>query len=118
VKPANTPFDGSSIETTPPVDTGMPTGDGSAVPLTELANGLTAKTLYHGPIRIDADSPFFPYSPWFTLAVLADGAQEARRHDLRWDGHDSAGDALPAGVYLLRLETAGRVTSRKLVIAR
>jgi hypothetical protein len=86
VKPANTPFDGSGIETTPPVDTGMPTGDGSAVPLTELANGLTAATLYHWRLRIDADSSFFPHSPWFTLAVLADGAQEARRHDLRWGG--------------------------------
>ncbi len=185
VKPAGTPFDGSGVVTTPAVDTGMPTANGSAVPLTELASGLTAETLYHWRLRVDADSPFFPRSPWFTLAgnalteadlrtaaaipsdasgfpsasnallgpgtpnpftdgidimytlsarghvrlaahdvagrqvaVLAEGAREAGRHDLRWDGHDSAGDALPAGVYLLRLETAGRVTSRKLVIAR
>jgi hypothetical protein len=52
------------------------------------------------------------------VAVLSDGAQEGGRHALRWDGRDADGHALPAGVYLLRLETAGRVTSQKLVIAR
>jgi hypothetical protein len=179
------PFDGTGVVTTPAVDTGAPTGDGSAVPLTELASGLVPENLYHWRLRTITESPFFPRSPWFKLAgnalteadlrtaaaipsdvsgsprashallgpgtpnpftdamyisytlperghvrlaaydvagrqvaVLADGAQDAGRHDLRWDGHDSAGDALPAGGYLLRLEIAGRVTSRKLVIAR
>jgi flagellar hook assembly protein FlgD len=51
-------------------------------------------------------------------AVLAGELQGAGRHTARWDGRDARGNALPAGVYLLRLETAGQVTSRKLVIAR
>lgn len=52
------------------------------------------------------------------VAVLADGAQAAGRHTARWNGHDAAGNALPAGVYLVRLEAGGWMTSRKLVIAR
>jgi hypothetical protein len=52
------------------------------------------------------------------VAVLTAGVQEGGRHTARWDGRDTFGTALPAGVYLLRLETAGRVTSRKLVITR
>jgi hypothetical protein len=187
VKPFGVAFDGSGLGTGAIFDTGAPSqGIGSAVPLSELASGLTAETLYHWRLRIAADSPFFPRSPWLTLAgnalteadlrtaspptgianedapaardpqldpvrpnplrahgeiaytlpeagrvrlaaydvtgrqvaVLSDGAQEGGRHALRWDGRDAGGHALPAGVYLFRLETAGRVTSQKVVIAR
>jgi flagellar hook assembly protein FlgD len=50
--------------------------------------------------------------------VLAGGARAAGRHTTRWDGRDGGGHALPAGVYLVRLEVDSRVTSRKFVIAR
>jgi hypothetical protein len=187
VKPFGVPFDGSGLASGATFDTGTPAeGIGSAVPLTELASGLTAETLYHWRLRIAADSPFFPRSPWlgmpgnamteadlrtadavtaveeisapaarllllepvrpnplqaqgeiaYTLpgvgrvrlaaydvagrqvAVLTEGVQEGGRHALRWDGRDAGGHALSAGVYLLRLETAGRVASQKVVIAR
>jgi hypothetical protein len=52
------------------------------------------------------------------VAILTDGAQAAGRHTARWDGRDSGGNVLPSGVYLVRLETGGWMTSRKLVIAR
>jgi hypothetical protein len=187
VKPIGLPFDGSGLTTGAVLDTGAPSpGIGSAVPLTELASGLAPETLYHWRLRIAADSPFFPGSPWLTLAgnnrtegdlrtaetvtavegisapaarllllepvrpnplraqgeiaytltgagrvrlaaydvagrqvaVLTDGVQEGGRHFLRWDGRDAGGHLLPAGVYLLRLETVGRETSQKVVIAR
>jgi hypothetical protein len=95
VKPFGVPFDGSGLATGAPFDTGTPVeGIGSAVPLTELASGLTAETVYHWRLRIAADSPFFPRSPWLTLA--ANGSSEA---DLRTaapildvaDGAPSAG---------------------------
>jgi hypothetical protein len=50
--------------------------------------------------------------------VIDGGTQTAGRHQMRWDARDSEGRKLPAGVYLLRLETAGREMTRKLVIAR
>jgi hypothetical protein len=34
--------------------------------LAELATGLTPETLYHWRLRLLADSPFFPRSPWLT----------------------------------------------------
>jgi hypothetical protein len=186
IEPFGTPFDGEGILERPFHDTGAPGPEGSAVPISAHPGGFDPNTLYHWRLRTATDSPFFPRSPWFTLAgnalteadvrtasppagiesegvpavrplllepvrpnplraqgeigytlpeaghvrlaaydvtgrqvaVLADGAQEGGRHALRWDGRDARGNALPAGVYLLRLETAGRVTSRKLVIAR
>jgi hypothetical protein len=186
VKPFGTPFDGSGLVTGGIFDTGTPAqGIGSAVPLSELASGLTEETLYHWRLRTVSDSPFFPRSPWFThagnglteadlrtpsasvgvadaevpaqhllldpvqpnplrvqgeiaytlpeagkvrlavydvagrqVAVLSDGVQEGGQHAMRWDGRDALGNPLPAGVYLLRLETGGRASSRKLVIAR
>ena len=48
----------------------------------------------------------------------ADGADAITRH-LEWDGRDDRGKAAAAGVYLVRLETAGRViASRKLTMLR
>jgi hypothetical protein len=186
VKPFGVPFDGSGVVTGAVLDTGVPSASGSAVPFTALASGLTPATLYHWRLRTISASPFFPRSPWITLAgnnvteadlrtaaaplavgeeeapaaqlpllepvrpnplraqgeiaytlraagevrltvvdvagrvraVVADHPQAAGRHTARWDGRDREGRALPAGVYLLRLETAGRETSQKLVIAR
>jgi hypothetical protein len=49
-------------------------------------------------------------------AVLVYGSQAAGRHAVRWEGRDGAGAKLPRGVYLVRLEANGEVSSRKLVI--
>jgi len=43
------------------------------------------------------------------LTTLVKGPMQAGDHSLTWDGHDDQGRRLAAGVYLLRLETAGRV---------
>jgi hypothetical protein len=187
VQPFGTPFEGGAdIFHEQFEDTGAPGPDGSVVQLATRPGNLDPGTLYCWRVRTASDSPFFPRSPWFTLAgnalaeadlrtaetvtaveeisapaagllllepvhpnplralgeiaytlpgagrvrlaaydvtgrqvaVLSDGAQEGGRHALRWDGRDAGGHALPAGVYLLRLETSGLVTSRKLVIAR
>jgi hypothetical protein len=53
-------------------------GIGSAVSLSELASGLATETLHHWRLRIAADSPFFPRTPWLTHA--GNGLAEA---DLR-----------------------------------
>ena len=47
------------------------------------------------------------------VAVLLDAPRQAGRHEIDWRGED-----LAAGVYLLRLESAGAVDARKLVILR
>jgi hypothetical protein len=52
------------------------------------------------------------------VAVLASGVGQAGNQRLRWDGRDGAGDAMPSGLYFLRLEYAGQVESRKLMIVR
>jgi hypothetical protein len=52
------------------------------------------------------------------VAKLAQGPQSAGQHEIGWDGTNASGKPLPAGVYFVRLEFAGRVEARKIVIAR
>ena len=69
VKPLGVAFDGSGLATGDVFDTGPPiAGIGSAVPLAELASGLTPETPYRWRVRILADSPFIPHSAWLTLS--------------------------------------------------
>ncbi len=59
------------------------------------------------------------------LAILSVGGQRVRtlvrrgesagEHLVRWDGLDDRGDAVPAGLYLARLEATGGAASRKLI---
>ncbi len=69
------PFDGTGLVTGPITNTGAPGAGGSAVPLSELASGLTPETLYHWRLRVISDSPFFPSTPWMWLPY--NGATEA-----------------------------------------
>ena len=32
------------------------------------------------------------------------GAQDAGRHEIRWDGRDNVGQLVPPGLYLVRVE--------------
>lgn len=52
------------------------------------------------------------------VATLADRVVSAGPHETTWDGRDSAGRQAPTGVYLCRLEAAGMVRSRRLVMLR
>ena len=75
VKPAGVPFDGTGLVPGSIANTGAPGASGSAVPLSQLASGLTPATLYHWRLRVLSDSPFFPRSPWMWLPY--NGATEA-----------------------------------------
>jgi hypothetical protein len=49
---------------------------------------------------------------------LATGEHTAGRHRLRWDGRDTRGHAVPAGVYIARLATGDRVHTIRLSLVR
>jgi hypothetical protein len=50
------------------------------------------------------------------VQTIVDGTRPAGRHVSTWDGRTSAGRPAPAGVYLARLQAAGRVEMRKLAL--
>lgn len=52
------------------------------------------------------------------VRTLARGTREAGTHEVRWDGRDGSGRAVPAGVYLLHLQAAGGAGSRRVVRIR
>ena len=68
VKPFGVPFDETGVVTGAVLDTGVPSVIGSAVPFTALVSGLSPAILYHWRLRTISASPFFPRSPWITLA--------------------------------------------------
>ena len=49
------------------------------------------------------------------VRTIADGAFEAGRHDVEWDGRDERGRTLSSGVYVYRLRTADFTASRKML---
>ncbi len=52
------------------------------------------------------------------VRALQNGYLSKGSHSLYWDGCDSQGSKVAAGIYLLRLQTAGQSYTRKLVRAR
>jgi hypothetical protein len=52
------------------------------------------------------------------VAVLADGHFEAGRHSVIWSGKDDAGRPQPSGIYFARIEAAGLVDSRKVILLK
>jgi hypothetical protein len=51
------------------------------------------------------------------VARLVDGFEPAGHREFAWDGTGPLG-RVPAGVYILRLESSGRILTRKFVVAR
>jgi flagellar hook assembly protein FlgD len=49
---------------------------------------------------------------------LASGAMSAGTHVLPWDGTDSSGNTVASGVYVARLEAAGRVATHRMVLLK
>jgi hypothetical protein len=50
------------------------------------------------------------------VRVLVEGTEEAKVHEVRWDGRDATGREVGAGVYVARLEAGPFTATRKLVV--
>jgi len=52
------------------------------------------------------------------LRLVPASPQSAGRHTIAWDGRFASGDPAPAGIYFARLIVAGRMLTRRVVLAR
>jgi flagellar hook assembly protein FlgD len=52
------------------------------------------------------------------VASLIDQPLSAGRHDVPWSGLDARGREVANGIYVVRLETGARATSRRLVVLK
>ena len=49
---------------------------------------------------------------------LVDGPQTAGPHSILWDGRDTRGHALPAGMYVVRMDAEGFAAMHKVLLMR
>jgi len=52
------------------------------------------------------------------ITTLADGLHDTGLHQVTWDGRDATGQRVVSGVYLYRLEAAGTVQSRRMMLVK
>lgn len=78
-----------------------------------------------GPLRLDfgLERPGYVLLHIYDVSgrlvrVLAQGQLAAGTYTRQWDGRDTAGRTMAAGVYFAKLESADRVFSEKVVLAR
>ena len=95
-KPLGTPFGATEIEVSAPQDTGTPGPTGSAASFDESVAGLAEGTFYHWRLRTISANPFFPTSPWMSLAgnnVTETKLRTSGCIDRDGDGFGDLGDA-------------------------
>lgn len=52
------------------------------------------------------------------VRTLVAGTLPAGDHEARWNGQDDGGEALPSGLYVYRVTTAGQTLARKMMLVR
>jgi hypothetical protein len=52
------------------------------------------------------------------VRVIGDGSYPAGRSELSWDGTNSRGERVAAGVYVIRIESGGKEALRKAIVLR
>jgi plastocyanin len=90
---------------------------------------LTGITSFPNPIHNYATIRFAALTPGPVDIVVVDVAgrrvrrlvaarQRGRTHEVSWDTRDDSGDPIPAGVYLVKLESGAYRATQKLVVQR
>jgi hypothetical protein len=95
-KPLGTSFDTTGIDVSAPEDTGTPGLTGSTTSFDESVVGLAEGTFYHWRLRTVSNNPFFPTSPWMSLAgnnVTETKLRTPGCIDRDGDGFGDSGDA-------------------------
>jgi probable HAF family extracellular repeat protein len=52
------------------------------------------------------------------VAEMVEAGRSAGTHSTSWDGRDASGRLVPAGAYVVRLESAGRTVTRRVAVVR
>lgn len=50
------------------------------------------------------------------IAMLVDKNHDAGVYSVNWDGKDKNGDQVPSGIYFYRMETAGFVQTKRMIL--
>ncbi len=84
---------------------------------------------YPNPFRLVTTIPYtLPSAGWAklqvldvsggTLRILVNKLESPGAHEIRWDGRNESGLAVPPGTYLLRLSARGKVVLKKMIRIR
>ncbi len=89
---------------------------GGGVLHTSRPNPFTAQAILRYALPSRADVSLGVYNVTGRLVrTLVEGAQTEGLHQVVWDGRDTAGETLPAGIYYSRLEVGGEARTQKLI---
>lgn len=100
----------------------------------DVADGETPKTLalagatpnplrtasairFDMPSRDGVDLAIYDVAGRLVTTLVA-GTQEAGRHEVVWNGRNSAGQAVPNGLYIARLTVGGRRMTQKVIVLK
>src|SRR2546422_3168819 len=98
-----------------PAAVGLALARPSPDPFGPDAGGLTAS--YSLPAAAQVRAGLYDLAG-ARVARVMDGPVTAGNHVLRWDGRADDGRPAPAGLYVIRLETAAGTRTRKIVVVR
>jgi hypothetical protein len=78
---------------------------------------LRASLSFHLPVRGSARLTVHDIEGR-RITKLVDGVQEPGDHSVTWEGRDASGRPVAAGIYFVRLESAGETLTRKILRLR
>ena len=111
--PPDTPRDGRQLRG------GKGRGNGGGIQARNFPNPFNPETTISytlesaGPVKVSVFN-----LQGQVLQVLYDGNQSAGEHTMRWDGKLANGEAASSGTYLYRIETAGQITTNKMILMK
>jgi len=90
---------------------------------TYLSKGMVGAGIDHVPIEFGLARSGFASLEIYSVAgrlvrVLMQGEHLAGRHVARWDGNNTSGQAVAAGVYLVKLLSGDEVLTEKILVVR
>jgi len=99
--------------------TATPAGPGNALPFALRPNPSSGVTTIEFSLPASGSARITVFDlRGRRITEFFDAGQGVGGHQVRWDGRDESGRQVPSGAYLIRLEAAGKITTRRLALIR
>jgi len=110
---------GTTVDIDPPYTLTAPVSDDSFTVEGNYPNPFASQTTitYHVPELTDVRVTVYDLLGRH-ISTLVDAPHTPGHHEIRWNGHSSAGQPLSSGVYILRVQTDTETFTRRMTLVR